>query len=157
MFGERNAFLIRLENALPIPDRSVSYDEVLNYRRRRNDEILALRHHIEDIAIAVGNSGFGGLEEQVAYEKFVQSIENYARVAKEENFLKRLTSLEIKFNWDKLVQNIPTSAALSAVFGKLAVLHAIGASISIESTLGMRKTSATPRPFDYLFIAKSEM
>ena len=37
------AFLIKLENAIPIPDISVSYDDVLTFKDRRKSELLALR------------------------------------------------------------------------------------------------------------------
>lgn len=100
---------------------------------------------------------FGGLPEAIAFEKFLASLDDHAKVAREENFIKRLTSLEIKFNWDKLIGNIPTSLAISAAVSKWGVLLALGSAISIESTLGLRRKSGSPHPFEYLFRAGSEM
>ena len=156
-FDQQTAFKIRLENALPIPDRSVSYDEVLNYRERRRDELLAMRHHLDDLILEINTKGFGGLAEEVAFEKYLKAIDDHAKSAKEENFLKRLTSVEIKFNWDRLVSDIPKSLALGAIMPKMATLWALGSAISIESTLGLRKASQKPNPFEYIFRAGAEM
>lgn len=156
-FGGRTGFKIKLENCLPIPDRSVPYDDVLSYRERRKDELFALRHHLEELTHSISDGDFGGLPEAIAFEKFLASLDDHAKVAREENFIKRLTSLEIKFNWDKLIGNIPTSLFISAAVSKWGVLLALGSAISIESTLGLRRKSGSPHPFEYLFRAGSEM
>lgn len=160
VFGGPTAFKIKLENALPIPDRSVSYDEVLSYKERRKSELVSLRHHLEGLVLDVAPHGFGGFAESLTFEKFSKALDDYVSTMKEENFLKRLTSLDISFNWSEAIVKGIATIPIGQIFpnlGSSAFFLAAASSFSIESTLGLRKKSATPSPFDYVFRAKNEM
>lgn len=159
-FGDRMGFMFRLQNALPMPDRSVSLDEVFNYKVRRSAELYALRHHIEALAIQVSKEGFGGLAETIAFEQFLAALEDHRRAISETNFLKRLTSADIKINWSNVVisafsalpllPHSPTAAAASFFAGN-------AASLLIESTLNLKTEGQIPRPFEYIFRAGKEL
>ena len=167
MMRPDTAFLIRLVDALPIPDRSVPYDEVLLFRQRRASELQSLRHHLEGLALSIAENGAGGLGETIAFEKFQRSLADHAQVARETNFLKRLINLEVKFSWSDLF-----SAQTMALLGREGVAAANGAplyavaipalvglqpAVSVEPTIGLRRTAKHPTPFEYLFQAGREL
>ena len=166
--SDQTAFQLKLVNALPIPDRSVPFEDVLMFRERRSAELQALRHHIEGIAIEVGKTGWGSLAETVAWEQFEAAITDHAKVSRETNFAKRLTSLEVKFNWSDLAKPGAWGGLLGAASGVMhglpllaaafPALAGLGSCVSIESTMGLkRKKSAQPDPFEYIFYAHKEL
>lgn len=152
LLGDLTAFKIKLENALPMPDRSVSFEEVLNYRNRRGAELVALRHYVEGLALQVSRDGFGGLVETMAFEQFKQALEDHSKAIRETNWLKRLTSVDVTFNWNTVV-----AAALLAPIDLGAAAGALSGVLSFDSAVGLKKPSETPRPFEYIFRAGGEM
>lgn len=167
MLRPDTGFLIRLIDALPVPDRSVPYDEVLLFRERRSSELQSLRHHLEDLALSVANGGVDGLSATIAFERFQQSLIDHARVSRETNFVKRLMNVEVKFSWNELLsgQTITAlgSAGLAASSG--APLYAVASlafaglqpAIGIESTLGLKRKMKQFSPFEYVFQAGREL
>lgn len=160
LLGDATAFRIKLENALPLPDRSLPYEEVQGYKNRRRAELLALRSHLDELALEAAHNGLGGLAETHAYERFLIALEDHNRAIREQNFAKRLFDLDVKFNWDRLLYSIPTAGAAWTQGFTSAALIAAGvaaSSISIESSVGLKKTDREPRPFEYIFRARNEL
>ena len=166
--SEQAAFQLKLINALPLPDRSVPYDEVMMFRDRRAAELQALRHHVEAIGIEVGRHGWGGIAETHAWEKFEASLVDHARVSRETNFVKRLASLEVKFNWTELAKpgtwagitgtTLSLTNGLPLLVAAIPALQSLGSCVSIESTMGLKKKQASePTPFEYVFHAHREL
>jgi len=157
-FGDGPAFKFALENALPVPDRAVSYDEVLLYRGRRKSELQSLRHHMEGVALEVARDGFSPLSRTVAMERFLASIDDYCATRREANFRKRLSSLELKFNWAEAVRAIAPVSAIALGGGTaLEMLSAGAACIAVESTLGFKGKKSVDSPFEYVFRAGAEL
>ncbi|WP_152528025.1 DUF6236 family protein [Sphingobium lactosutens] len=165
VFTPEKAFRIKLENALPIPDISVPYEDILIFKDRRKAELLALRHYLDDLAIEIGKSGFGGLAETVAFEKFQQALADHVCVSRETNFLKRLASLEVKFQWNELATNPSIVAGAGVALHGVATglplvsaawqaLAAFAPAFSVETALGLRQKRKTASPFEYIIQAK---
>lgn len=163
------AFIMKLVNALPLPDRSVPYDDVLSFKQRRQPELRALRHHLEGLALEVGASGWGGLAETVVWERFQKSLDDHISTMREVNFAKRLMNLEVKFNWTELFTNKAVYASLAATAAQVnagiplhlaswTALTALAPCISFGSTYGLRgKMAPSPQPFEYIFRAGREL
>lgn len=161
------AFSLKLHNALPIPDQTVPYDEVLLFKDRRQAELTSLRHHMETIGLEVARHGYGGLAETIAFESFQKALADHISVSKETNFLKRLTSIEMKFHWDELLNPISmlgVAGTAASVFYNLPLIQAIwpaltaaGPLISIESTLGIKRRNISNSPFEYIIQATREL
>jgi Family of unknown function (DUF6236) len=158
--GDATAFKVQLENALPLPTREVSFDEILNYKERRYSELLSLRHHIDDLALCVANQDYGDFAKTVAFEKFAKSLNDHVQAIQEQNFRKMLGSLEISFNWTDAITKLVPAIALGQLVPSLLVPSLIGATasaVSVQSTLGLKKKSAQPNPFDYVLRAGTEL
>jgi hypothetical protein len=155
-----SAFKIRIENALPIPARQVSYDEVLSFKTRRRDELMALRHYIDGLALEVSQSGFSEYHQTVAFEKFDKALGDYYKAARPENFLKRLTSLDISYSLSDAIKGALAGASSAATVALPSLEHAaISAAVGLSVGVGFKnKVDRTvPSPFDYVFLAGKEM
>jgi hypothetical protein len=150
---------MRLENALPLPAPEVAYDDVLSFKAHCRDELTALRHYIDGLALEVSQSGFSNYHQTVAFEKFDKALGDYCKVARKKNFLKRLTSLDISFDLTDA-----SKVVIAGAVGATAILPslesaAIGAALSLGIGVGLKnKVDGTvPSPFDYVFRAGKEM
>lgn len=158
--NEATALKVRLENALLFPDRDVPLDDVLAFKHRRQAELTALRTYLDGLVLEAERNGFSGLSQTHALEKLLGSLNDYNNAVREQNFLKRLTDVEIKFSWNQAIAAAPAALLWSHGF-TLPALAALGAglvsSVSMESSLGPRSRGAPPAPVEYLFRAKNEI
>lgn len=152
-------FQIRLENALPVPDRSVSYDEVLSFKSRHSSELLALRGYLDELALEVSNGGFSSFAQSVSFEKFDRALVDYAEVARQANFLKRLFSVDISFSVSDALKSVLTGVA--ATSAGMTGLQSLGfaAVMGLSASVGLKRRSHSDKasPFDYVFRAGTEM
>ncbi|WP_397605398.1 DUF6236 family protein [Sphingorhabdus sp.] len=152
-------FQIRLENALPVPDRSVSYDEVLSFKSRHSSELLALRGYLDELAVEVSNGGFSSFAQTVSFEKFDRALVDYAEVSRQANFLKRLFSVDISFSVSDAMKSILAGAA--ATTAGMTGLQSLGfaAAMGLSASVGLKRRSDSDKvsPFDYVFRAETEM
>lgn len=160
LFKGQTALKLRLTNALPLPDREVPLEDVLVFKQRRTPELAALRTYIDGLVLEAQQNGFEGLAQTHALDKLLGSLEDYNRSLREQNFLKRMTDVEIKFNWSQLAPLFVASGLWTQGF-TVAALATVGAaassSISLESSLGPKSRGGSPSPFEYIFRAKEEL
>ncbi len=162
VLDQQAGLLMKLVDALPVPDLSVPLDDVMLFKERRRDELLAMRHYMEELVLEVGRSGFGGLAETVAFEKFDKALADHATVLRQTNFAKCLASLEIKFHWSDLPKNLlPAAVAVKAglplLDAGLVGIAGVLTSFSIESGVGLRRGGKDGAPFEYLIRAGKEL
>lgn len=150
------ALRLKLENALPFPDREVSIEDVLAFKQRRSSELSALRLYIDELVLEAQRNGFEGLSETHAVERLLGALDDYNRSMREQNFLKRMTDVEISFNWTAL----PAAGLVLWLQGltipALATAAALS-SISLTSSVGLKTSSGQPSPLEYLFRSTHEM
>ncbi len=160
LFDKSVGLRIRIENAIPIPGREVSFDDILSFKDRRKSELMALRHHIDGIILEVANSEFQELTELVAYEKLILSLDDYYESIRPMNFKKRLMSLEISVSLNEAFHGAFGAMALaasSARFGFADLLATAGGVIALEKTVSLKRKVASPFPYEYLWRAGSEI
>ncbi|MGX9147263.1 DUF6236 family protein [Mesorhizobium sp. 128a] len=46
---EGRGVLVKLYNAIPVPNKDASLVDILEFREKRRSELLALRHHLESV------------------------------------------------------------------------------------------------------------
>jgi hypothetical protein len=160
LLNEATALKFTLENALPFPDRDVPLEDVLAFKQHRQAELMALRVYLDGLVLEAERNGFGGLSKTHALERLLAALNDYNKAAREQNFLKRLTDVEIKFSWNRAMAAAPASLLMSHAF-TLEPLAALGtglvSSLSFESSLGPRSRGANASPVEYLFRAKGEI
>ena len=159
-FRGKDGFRIKLENLLLIPDRQVPYEDVLKFREDHHPELLALRHHLDEMALEVARDGFGGLAETVALEKFMKSLDDYHAAMRPKNFLKRITSLEVSFSVNEAIKAGFGTIALAANSPSATLaeyLATFGGVIAVDKALSLKRNCPVPFAYEYLFRAGKEL
>ncbi len=152
------ALRLRLQNAVIVPHRDVSIDDVLNFKEARRAELQALHVHLEEIALKVARSGGDPREARHEVEKLQAALENYLRVARDANWRKAIAGLDMKFNLGEAAKSawvaFPTAIAAmqihSPILAGLAVAgQVVMGGLTIEKAIGFKATTP-PLPFSYI-------
>jgi Family of unknown function (DUF6236) len=95
---DKGAF-IELYRAIPVPDRDVPLNDVLEFKQKRGDELLLLRNEIDNIfsELNCANNGAADLANHVA--RIDAACSDAVRVSKEWQFPVRLSNLKASFDW----------------------------------------------------------
>lgn len=163
LFSPNKAVELHLLDAVPIPTMNVSYEEILNFKERRGDELIALRHFIEGLGLQATQEGVAGLGKTHAFEKLDRAIADYNAVMRETNFEKIRRSLTAKFQVDNAAVGAVVGAGASAAFGLPLMESAIGAlagalgQITANIGRGLKDNRMAGKPFEYIFHAKNEI
>lgn len=146
---EGRGLLFGLYAALPVPDKSVALADLLEFRVKREAELMALRHHIEDVYQKIIAASDSGLSLVTETERLQRSIQDHIKIMKESRFPLRLTDLKANLNL------APGAAAgLSAIaFGLPLVPSLITgavASVSLEVGAALKGKRANATPYSYI-------
>lgn len=116
---------MELYSAVPVPTRDVSYDDVLEFKRRRDDELKSFRSAMDDLyqeVIAAADIPRAKLQAITRLERAVQELNDVFG----ESFSKRfLSSLKVELNVPNIAVLAAGGAAAASTFG---IPLAIGAS-----------------------------
>jgi hypothetical protein len=141
--------LVRLHEAIPVPDKDVPLQDILEFRAKRRSELLALRHHLDSIYQRVLAAGDGALALNTEVEALQAAIADHIRASKETGFKFRAVSLNASLNLIKgatvaagaLALGLPTVAALMA---------GTGAAINVGPGTALTWGKPTGIPFRYV-------
>jgi len=155
--ADRGGLLLRLQNALPIPEGSVPIEAVLEFKRRRRGELLALRGYLEDLHLEVASSGDKPLAELRAFEKLDRGLAEQVRVSRESGLGFRMSTLESAFQLETAyMAALAAGAAMTAHATLPAVVAAaaMGAAPkmlgSLGFTFGLKGKPPSATPFGYI-------
>jgi hypothetical protein len=145
---------VELFRAVPVPERGVPLEEVLEFKRRRISEIRELILCIDSLYSQVVNSKDSATDFRRAVEEIDLRCADAIRVAREERFPFRLASLN--FGYSLNVGSIASIPLFSSAGGELlrpygleAVGQLVGATVpllGISGDIG-RRTNGRPSPF----------
>jgi hypothetical protein len=136
--------LVRLHHVIPVPDKEVPFADVLEFRHRRRDELLALRHHLEAIYQKVVVAGDGPLALNTEVEALERAISNHLKAIRERRFVFRIAGLEAQLN---LVEGAKVAVAqypLSGFGGALVTGLVAAVEINIGGSLKGHEPTSTP-------------
>jgi Family of unknown function (DUF6236) len=145
----RRGVLVRLYEAIPVPDKDVPIQDILDFRAKRKDELLALRYHLDSIYQRIIAAGDGALSLQSEIDALERAIIDYLKVAKATSF----PFLNMSFDANL---NVPAGitaglAAFTAGFGAIpALLAGATASIGFGPTASLKGHKASQTPFRYI-------
>lgn len=144
------AFKLRLQNALLMPHRATSVDQVLLFKEHRRSELVALRHHIEELCSAMASNGFDQAAQTREIEKLDRALADLSRSMKGTNWRKAIGTLEVKMDWAAAIRAVGAAAIPGilggATLGQTALVlgTTLPTAISVESTRGTQKPLASP-------------
>lgn len=146
---EGRGALVQIHRAIPVPDKDVHLQDVLDFRARRKSELLKLRFHIEAIYQRVIAAGDGPLAINTETDQLQVAIVDFIKVSRETKFKLRPVSINASLN---LIKGVTTGVAgFNAGFSTLASLAAgAGAAISIGPGTALSKREPTGTPFKYV-------
>jgi hypothetical protein len=147
--AEGRGVLVRLLNAIPVPDRDVPLDDVLKFKSKRKDELAALRVYLEDVFQRIIESRDPDLKLQTELTRLQASINDHVKVSREWG---------VKLKLADLTANLNVTGALASAF----VSHSLGltllqslatampAMLSIDIGVGLTGRKAASNPFRYI-------
>jgi hypothetical protein len=80
--------LVSLHRAIPVPDKEVPLQDVLEFRAKRRAELMVLRHHLEDIYERVISAADGALAMTKELESLQRAIDDHT-----------LAKLDLSLDW----------------------------------------------------------
>lgn len=123
---ETRGIEVELYSAVPVPTGDVSYEDVLEFKRRRSDELMCFRSAMDDLyqeVIGAADIPRAKLQAIARLEKAVQELNDVFG----ESFSRRLlSSLKIELNLPNVAAFAAGGAATASTFG---IPLAIGASV----------------------------
>lgn len=141
--------LVRLHRALPVPDKDVPLQDLLEFRDKRRPELLALRHHLEAIYNRVINSADLELSLRSEFEALELGISDFIKSARGLGFSWRLADLSANLNVEAAI-----GAAITAQRANLSYIETLlsmtGASISVGVGAALIGKNPTSVPYRYV-------
>jgi hypothetical protein len=152
---------LRLEllNAIPIPDKDVPLNEVLEFKRKRNDEFLAFRSKIDEFVATINSSGDPIQELQRRIIEVDQACADALKVSSEWQFPVHLSNQKATFElrpFEIIAGGIAGYLGASAMELSQAALAATGGAalgaksmLKISADIGWRGLRRRRSPFAY--------
>jgi hypothetical protein len=163
-FEQGKGALIELHRAIPVPSGEVPLNEILEFKVRRKDELLAMRHHLDQLFLEVQSSS----NVREALEKKIGEVDSACadllKVGKEWQFPVHVSNLKASFSisartvgpWVAGGWLVGQSFGLPAA-AAVAATAAVLSSLEIKGDLGLRSPRRPPSPYRYAFKALEEL
>lgn len=145
-----------LYQALPAPTEDVPLSEILEFKEKRRDELLALRAHLDEIYESVSTSGDIPRANSAALFRLSSSIKDLQKVVDPSFSSRLLSGLKVQIDVQQIaIFGLAGVGAASGLGLPVAIGAAIGAAASaVKFEIGHgKKTAGTPeslRDFSYL-------
>ncbi len=141
--------LISLYQAIPVPDKDVPFQDILEFRSKRRAELLALRHHLEAIYQGIVAAGDGALALNTKIGALEQAIADHIKASKESKMLFRNMSFDASLNVPAGV--VAGLAAYSVSLNTVgALLAGLATAISFGRGVSLKGRNVAPTPFQYV-------
>lgn len=155
---------VELLRAIPIPKKDVPLAEILEFKHKRRDELMLLRHSLESFASAIemSQNKEGELIKRIG--ELDHACADLLKVGKEWQFPVYLSNIKASFNFTpfKFLPAVATGWKLGEPYG-LTVATAAAAVAGTVSTLeikgdfGLRSRKRSTSPYLYAYYAHQEL
>lgn len=146
---EGRGALVKLYNAIPVPNEDASIVDILEFREKRRSELLALRHHLEGVYQRVIDAGDGPLAWNTEVEQLQKAITDHLKAGREAPFKLRLADIGASLNLISI-----GAGALSAYSMGLPLIPGMiagaAAGLSLEVGGALKGREAVSTPFKYV-------
>ena len=140
---------IKLAQCIPVPDQDVPFEDILEFKERRRDELLALRYNIDDVYQAILASPDKSLGEVSQIERFNNALIDQVEVSKEASISLGVCDLSASFNISSgiaaFIASLPLGVMSAAVIGA-----GTGASVELAKSIDFRSNMQSTSPLQYV-------
>jgi hypothetical protein len=149
--------LVGLHRAIPVPDKDVHLQDVLDFKERRRSELSALRYHLDAIYARVITVGDGPLALNSEAEALERAVSDYIKSTRGLRLKFRAASL--KANVDLVRGVLASWAAYQVRWSAVDALAAgvVGASVTVEAGVGLARDRPPETPFRYVSAYHNEL
>lgn len=161
---EASGALVELHRAIPIPRHDVPLAEVLEFRARRRDELLLLRHHLESFVTEIEAAVDKPAALKNRADEIDQACANLLQVGKEWQFPVYLSNIKTSFSLSpmKFLPAVAGGWALGESYGlhaasAVAGFAGVASTIEIKSDFGLRSPKRPKSPFRYACLTHHEL
>jgi uncharacterized protein DUF6236 len=151
---------IELLNAIPIPDKDVPLNEVIEFKRRRNDEFMALRAQIDAFVAAINSANEPQAELQLKIADLDKACADALEVSSEWQFPVHLSNQKATIDlkpFEIIAGGIAGYIGASSLGVSQALLAAVGGAaaaaksvLKLSSDIGWRGLKRRATPFSYI-------
>ena len=141
--------LVSLYDAVPVPDKDIPLQDILEFKAKRRAELLALRSHLDEIYQRILAAGDGHLALQSETAKLEAAISDYIKVAQ----ATKLPFVGMSFDANL---NVPAAvaaglAAYSQGLGTVSsLLTGAAAGFAVGPTASLKRHKESATPFRYI-------
>ncbi len=151
---------VELYNALPSPGADVSLEDILSFKERYRDELIAFRAYIDELYLEISKSGDIPRAKTIAIQRIEKSINDVDRAADQSWTSKLVSGFKVELNLPTILEKAVAGAGMAAMADlPLALGVALGAaSAVIKVELGLApRVGGAPKDFAYLCHIKKEL
>ncbi|WP_339416138.1 DUF6236 family protein [Pseudomonas sp. RL_105y_Pfl1_103] len=155
--------LIQLYNAIPIPAEDVPLNEVLEFKQRRRPELLAIRNHLDNLAVEINNSSDSPEKLKGALQNIDSTCSDLAKVCREWQTPFYMSNLKVSLNFN-IAKAIKDGSAVWNAFESYqlgmtakvagAAFAAVQSQIEFKPDIRLRSIKRPVSPFRYIYEAK---
>lgn len=156
--------LVELHRAIPIPRHDVPLAEILEFRHRRSDELILLRHQVESFVADIEGATDKTLTLHKRIAELDQACSNLLVVGKEWQFPVYLSDFKASFSLtpEKILLAVAGGWKMGEPYGlTTATTIAAGAGVvscvQIKSDIGLRSMRRPKNPYRYAYLAHQEL
>lgn len=145
--------LVSLCNAIPVPDKDVPLNEILEFKTKRFDELVSLRIYMERLYQKIASQPDYRLAMLPEKEDFEKSLTDYIKTAKEAKLPFRLTkefSAKITLSASDVANLIGSAAMGVGVSPLIGCIAGAASVIKLTAGLGLKGQRKTTSPFEYV-------
>ncbi|AKH38211.1 MULTISPECIES: DUF6236 family protein [Nitrosomonas] len=156
--------LVELHRAIPVPQHDVPLVEILEFKERRRDELILLRHQLESFVSEIEGSAERALTLQKRVAEIDQACSNLLVVGKEWQFPIYLSNIKASFNLTPVKSGPFTYAGwkMGEPYGLVAATVAAGvagllSTFEIKGDFGLRSKKRPINPYRYAYQIHKEL
>ncbi len=160
------SLMVEITNRLPTPDASVAFDAILNFKEKRNAELMALRTELDDMYLKLAQLPDLDAARAIAFNKIDSTILDLRKVSSESFVVRNIKALKSEINWTGAIGAaaavgltslaLGTATEVAAIAGGFA---AIGNGIKISSSTEVfgKKLPERLLPYKYALDVRNDL
>jgi len=157
---EGRGLLVELYRAVPVPAEDVPLAEVLEFKERRRDELVAFRSELASFYSDISNSDDPAFEQRRHIETLDKACATMVRLAKESPIAFKLSDLKASISLPGAFKGALKGALAGATHQMPLVGAAIGGvagAVNFSAGLGLRNARLSGSPFRYVYYTHKEL